>query len=71
MLDFVDGKDKCFCGLWRFPVTGGNKLVLYLCTYSRCTLYSDLTTVHYGMYILTSNRMLHLILASSGHMDDF
>jgi len=69
--DCADSVDKCQGRPWRFPIASSDQLVTKLSAYTRCIIYSQLSTIHHGLNILTSNWMLHRILAGSGLADDF
>jgi len=71
IFDFVDWADKGLGWPWRFLITGAYQLVSMLCTYSSCMLYHQLTAVYLDTTTVTSDSMLHLILAASGLTDNF
>ena len=71
MFNFADCEDKCHGQAWRFPMTGGYKLVTQLSNYTSCMLYDQLMAVHFGSTILTSDRMLLRILAASTFLDNY
>jgi hypothetical protein len=71
MFEIADCADKCLGRPWRVPVTGSNKLDMFLMTYIHCVLHRHLMAVHQGMNVLTSNCMLRLIHAASRLKNDF
>jgi len=71
MFIFAECADKCLGRLWRFAVTGGNKLVTLLAIYIHYMLLGWLTAVYLDMDSVTSNCMPHLRLAASSLMDNF
>jgi len=71
MFDFMDCVDKCLGRPWRFPITGGYKLVTQFSTYSNCILYHKLTAMFFDTTTLPSDCMVFPILSASGFTDNF
>ena len=65
MFNFAECADKCLDWPWRFPTTGGYKLVTQLSMYTSCILYGWLTAVYLDTDILTSDCVLLLMRAAS------
>ena len=70
MVDIADSADKCLGQQWRFPITGGYKLVTQVSRYSSWMLYHLLAAVYLDTTTLTSDHILLLILAAFGFRDN-
>jgi hypothetical protein len=71
MFDFAACADNCRPQPWRFPIQGSDELVTLVSMNTCCTLYCLLTTVRHGIDTLIFMYMGLIILAATGHTDNF